>query len=238
MITYPAIDIKNARCVRLLQGRADQETVYHDDPLQPAREFLSLGAQWLHVVDLDGAFSGTPANLDAIAGIAALGIKVQMGGGLRDLDTIHRVLAAGVSRAVVGTRACQDLGFVREMVAAFGDRVAVGIDARNGKVAVHGWTTETNTDVLVLAKELESAGVCTLIHTDITTDGMMMGPNLAAQEALLRSVGVRVIASGGVSRDADLESLALLAERFPHLDGVIVGKAIYEGKVSLERWLR
>jgi phosphoribosylformimino-5-aminoimidazole carboxamide ribotide isomerase len=237
MRIYPAIDIKAGRCVRLLQGRADQETVYHADPLAPARQFLQDGAEWLHVVDLDGAFSGNPINLELIRGICALGAKVQMGGGLRSLAQVEAALAAGVTRVVIGTRACQEPSFVLELVKAFGERIAVGIDANHGKVSIHGWTKDTDLQVLDFARTLEDMGVSTLIHTDIATDGMMKGPNLKAQKALLQQVQSNVIASGGVSRPEDIVNLAALAEQFPNLDGVIVGKALYEGTVSLRDML-
>jgi phosphoribosylformimino-5-aminoimidazole carboxamide ribotide isomerase len=234
MKIYPAIDIKNGRCVRLIQGKADQETVYHSDPLEPARLFALQGMTWVHVVDLDGAFTGNPTNLDLIIEITKLGLNVQMGGGLRSIETVEKVLNAGVSRAVVGTRACQDLEFVKALVKKFGNRIAVGIDAMNGKVAVDGWTKGTDREVLVLARSLEDVGVSTLIHTDIATDGMMKGPNLVAQEALLERVSTDVIASGGISRIEDIENLQKLATRYPHLKGVIIGKALYEGTVSLK----
>ncbi|MCG8528003.1 MAG: 1-(5-phosphoribosyl)-5-[(5-phosphoribosylamino)methylideneamino]imidazole-4-carboxamide isomerase [Opitutales bacterium] len=234
MRIFPAIDIKDGRCVRLLQGKADQETVYHNDPLEPARLFAIGGAEWVHVVDLDGAFSGEPKNLEFIIEIAKLGLKVQMGGGLREIKTIEKVLEAGISRAVIGTRACDDPDFAEEVANEFGNKIAVGIDAKNGKVAVNGWTKGTDREVLVLARMLEDAGVQTLIHTDIATDGMMKGPNIAAQRALLERVTTDVIASGGVSKKEDIGELNKLADQYPHLKGVIVGKALYEGTVKLE----
>lgn len=234
MRIYPAIDIKKGRCVRLLQGKADQETVYHNDPLEPARLFAMEGADWVHVVDLDGAFTGSPTNLELVLKIAKLGLKVQMGGGLRDMKTVEKVINAGVSRAVIGTRACQDTEFAKELVKEFGNKIAVGIDANNGKVAVEGWTKGTDREVLVLARALEDVGVSTLIHTDIATDGMMTGPNVTAQIALLERVSTDVIASGGVSQKADIEKLEELAKQYPHLKGVIVGKALYEGTVHLK----
>jgi phosphoribosylformimino-5-aminoimidazole carboxamide ribotide isomerase len=237
MKVYPAIDIKQGRCVRLLQGRAERETVYYDDPLEPARAFLAEGATWVHVVDLDGAFTGNSTNLEVIRGVVALGLKVQMGGGLRDMQSVDRVLNAGVARAVIGTRACREPEFAKELVAAFGDRIAVGIDANDGKVAVQGWTETTDRDVVTLARQLEGFGVCTIIHTDIATDGMMIGPNLAAQEALLSQVSLNIIASGGVGSDDHLHGLKSLARRYANLDGVIVGKALYERTIRLADWL-
>jgi len=233
MRIYPAIDIKGGRCVRLLQGKAHKETVYHNDPIEPARVFVSQGAEWLHVVDLDGAFTGNPINLEIIRQICALGVKVQMGGGMRSMEIVEKALNVGISRVVVGTRACKEPAFAGELAKAFGDKIAIGIDANNGKVSIDGWTKDTDHNVLELAKTLEDLGVSTLIHTDIATDGMMKGPNYDAQRALLEKVSVQVIASGGVSRKEDVLKLVDMAKDYPHLNGVIVGKAIYEGTVSL-----
>lgn len=233
MTIYPAIDIKGGRCVRLTQGLADQETVYSLDPIAVAAVFKEAGATWIHVVDLDGAFAGEPQNSGPVAGIAALGMKVQLGGGLRTRAAVEKVLAVGVTRVVIGTRAAESQAFVAELVAAFGDRVAVGIDAKNGFVATKGWVTTTTLPTLDLARRMDAVGVRTLIHTDIGTDGMLTGPNIAAQEALMDAVSCGVIASGGVSRREDIVGLAELGRRRPNLDGVIVGKALYEKRVDL-----
>ena len=233
MTIYPAIDIKGGRCVRLTQGRADQETVYAENPADIAAQFRAAGSAWVHVVDLDGAFAGEPTNLAAVAAIVALGMKVQLGGGLRTRAAVERALGQGVSRVVIGTRAAESEAFVAELVQAFGDRIAVGIDAKHGQVAVKGWVAAAGMTALDLARRMEAVGVSTLIHTDIGTDGMLTGPNLAAQETLLQSGNYRVIASGGVSRREDVVALAQLARKHPRLDGVIVGKAIYEGRVEL-----
>ncbi|MDB6170427.1 MAG: 1-(5-phosphoribosyl)-5-[(5-phosphoribosylamino)methylideneamino] imidazole-4-carboxamide isomerase [Verrucomicrobia bacterium] len=233
MTIYPAIDIKGGRCVRLTQGRADQETVYAENPAEVAAEFLAAGSAWVHVVDLDGAFAGEPANLAAVKAIAALGIHVQLGGGLRTRASVERVLGLGVSRVVIGTRAAESEAFVGELVHAFGEQVAVGIDARNGQVAVKGWVSSAGMGALELARRMDLLGVRTLIHTDIGTDGMLTGPNYGAQEAMLQAGGFRVIASGGVSRREDVVELARLAQRHSRLDGVIVGKALYEKRVDL-----
>jgi phosphoribosylformimino-5-aminoimidazole carboxamide ribotide isomerase len=233
MTIYPAIDIKGGRCVRLLQGRADQETVYGENPAVVAASFRAAGSEWVHVVDLDGAFTGEPRNLAAVEAIVAVGMKVQLGGGLRNRAAVDRVLAAGVSRAVIGTRAAESESFISELVAAHGDRIAVGIDAKDGKVAVKGWVDTTGLGALALARRMQELGVRTVIHTDIGTDGMLTGPNFAAQEAMLAIAGLRVIASGGVSRREDVVKLAELARRHANLDGVIVGKAIYEKRVDL-----
>ena len=233
MTIYPAIDIKAGRCVRLTQGRAEAETIYAEDPAAVAATFKAVGADWVHVVDLDGAFAGEPRNFDVVARIATLGLRVQLGGGLRTRAVVERALGLGVSRVVIGTRAAESEAFVTELVAAFGEKIAVGIDAKNGQVAVKGWVDTTATSALALARRMDVLGVRTLIHTDVGTDGMLTGPNLSAQEAMLAAVGCRVIASGGVSRREDVVNLAEIKKRRPNLDGVIVGKAIYEKRVEL-----
>jgi phosphoribosylformimino-5-aminoimidazole carboxamide ribotide isomerase len=233
MTIYPAIDIKSGRCVRLTQGRADQETVYAENPADVAAQFKAAGSAWVHVVDLDGAFAGEPQNLASVQAIAALGMRVQLGGGLRTRASVERALGFGVSRVVIGTRAAESEAFVGDLVREFGEKIAVGIDAKNGKVAVKGWVDTTGTGALDLAKRMDALGVRTLIYTDIGTDGMLTGPNFAAQEAMLAAVKCRVIASGGVSRREDVVKLAELAQRRTNLDGVIVGKALYEKRVEL-----
>jgi phosphoribosylformimino-5-aminoimidazole carboxamide ribotide isomerase len=238
MIIYPAIDIKGGRCVRLSQGRADQETVYSENPAEVAVQFKKAGAQWVHVVDLDGAFSGESQNLSVVRGIAALGMKVELGGGLRTRLAVERALGIGATRVVIGTRAAESEAFVSELVKLFGDRIAVGIDAKNGQVAVKGWVDTTNTSALAMAKRMDALGVRTLIYTDISTDGMLTGPNLPAQEAMLLAVKCRVIASGGVSQQNDVDLLNTLAKKHANLDGVIIGKAIYEKRVDLAQALK
>ncbi|HZZ58649.1 MAG TPA: 1-(5-phosphoribosyl)-5-[(5-phosphoribosylamino)methylideneamino]imidazole-4-carboxamide isomerase [Opitutaceae bacterium] len=238
MIIYPAIDIKGGRCVRLLQGRPEAETVYGDDPAEMARSFRDQGSAWVHVVDLDGAFSGEPRNAAAIGRICGLGLAVQCGGGLRTRADVDRLLGLGVRRVVIGTRAAESEGFVAELVAAHGDRIAVGIDAKNGRVAVKGWADTTADGALELARRMDHLGVATIIHTDIGTDGMLTGPNLPAQAAMAAAVRARLIASGGVSSPGDVERLAELARSHPNLEGVIVGKALYEKRVTLPELLR
>jgi phosphoribosylformimino-5-aminoimidazole carboxamide ribotide isomerase len=233
MTIYPAIDIKGGRCVRLLQGRADQETVYAENPVEVAGQFRAAGSAWVHVVDLDGAFAGEPRNLVVVRAIAALGIKVQLGGGLRTRAAVERALGFGVSRVVIGTRAAESGAFVGELVQAFGEKIAVGIDAKDGQVAVKGWVTTADLSALSLARRMDALGVGTLIHTDIGTDGMLTGPNFPAQEAMLAAGKFNVIASGGVSRREDVVKLAQLTLRHSNLDGVIVGKALYEKRVDL-----
>jgi phosphoribosylformimino-5-aminoimidazole carboxamide ribotide isomerase len=238
MTIYPAIDIKGGRCVRLTQGRADAETVYSDEPAVVAAEFKAAGAEWIHVVDLDGAFTGEPRNLDVVSRITALGIKVQLGGGLRTRKSVELALGKGVARVVIGTRAAESEAFVAELVATFGGRIAVGIDAKAGMVAVKGWVETAGASALGLAQRMDAIGVATLIHTDVGTDGMLAGPNFAAQEAMLDSVRAQVIASGGVGRREDVIRFVDAKRSRPNLDGVIVGKAIYEGRVELGDLLR
>lgn len=233
MIIYPAIDIKGGRCVRLTQGRADEETVYAENPVDVATQFQAAGAKWIHVVDLDGAFTGEPQNLAVVQAIAALGIKVQLGGGLRNRASIERALGMGVQRVVIGTRAVDADSFVGDVVRAFGEKIAVGLDAKNGIVAVKGWVASSGMSALEAARRMDVLGVRTLIHTDIGTDGMLTGPNFEAQQTMLRVGKYGVIASGGVSTRDDVIKFAELARRYVNLDGVIVGKALYEKRVEL-----
>lgn len=237
MLLYPAIDIRGGRCVRLVQGRDDAQTRYHDDPVEPARRFAEAGAEWIHVVDLDGAFDGAPRNLDILRRIAALGPKVQFGGGLRDRATVEAALAAGASRVIVGTRAASDRPFLAEIAAAHGPRLAVGIDAKDGLVAVRGWKDVTQVRATDLAKAAAELGAGTVIFTDIATDGMLSGPNWTSLEAMLEACPAMVIASGGVSGREDIARLARLARTRPNLGGAIVGKALYEGRATLPELL-
>ncbi len=233
MRIYPAIDIRGGRCVRLHQGDKNRETVYYDDPAEPAGLWKKAGSEWVHVVDLDGAFDGVPKNGEAVRRIAATGLKVELGGGIRSSDTVAAALAAGASRVVIGTRACESEEFVKNLVLEHGDRIAVGIDAREGKVAVKGWVDTTGTSAVELARRMAELGVATLIYTDIATDGTLTGPNFAAQQEMLETVSARVIASGGVARREDVARFAEMARKHPNLEGVIVGKALYDGKVDL-----
>ncbi len=227
----PAIDLKGGRCVRLRQGIASDETVYSDDPVQMAQSWEQQGATWLHVVDLDGAFQGFPVHTALIEKIAgAVRIPVEVGGGLRTDDQVEALLALGVARAVLGTRAWTSPETLARLMERFGERVAVGLDARNGRISIKGWTETTGTDALALAARLEALGVQTLIYTDIAQDGMLTGPNTKAIAALCDRVACRVIASGGVASTAHVTALAALGK--PNLAGVIVGKALYEGTVS------
>ena len=232
MKIYPAIDLKDGKCVRLKQGRVDAVTVYSEDPVAMARKWADAGGDWLHVVDLDGAFVGHPVHHEVVKAIAAaIPIPVQLGGGLRTDDDIRRMLDAGVSRVVLGTRACADPSALAALVKAFGDRIAVGIDARNGKVQVKGWVETTDTLAVDLAKRVSALGVSTIIYTDTATDGMLTGPNIDGVRTLCRAVTASVIASGGISTCKDVAALAALG--LPNLEGVIVGKALYEGAVTI-----
>ena len=233
MIVVPAIDVRAGKVVRLKQGRLQDEQVYGHDPLEVARRFRDEGAKRLHVVDLDGAFAGDPGNMDLVKPIAVLGLKVQFGGGVRTRMAVERALGLGVSRVVIGTRAAESEAFVGDLVQAFGDKIAVGIDARDGRVAVKGWVNTLATNAVALARRMDALGVGTLIHTDISTDGMLLGPNFAAQEAMLSAVKCKVIAAGGVSCREDVISFFETKKRRLNLDGVIVGKALYERKVDL-----
>lgn len=229
---YPAIDLKGGRCVRLRQGRADDETVYGTDPVAMARHWVEQGATWLHVVDLDGAFAGRPAQLDVVARIAAAaGVPVQCGGGLRTDEDVQRALDAGVRRVVLGTRAWADTQGLAALVARHGAHLAVGLDARDGMVQIKGWTETTNITAVALARQADELGVQTLIVTDTATDGMLKGTNLEAMSDVCSAVRCTVIASGGVARADDVTALRGLGAR--NLGGAIVGKALYEGHVTL-----
>jgi len=232
MLILPAIDLKGGRCVRLRQGRADEATIYANDPVAMAQRWEAEGGRYLHVVDLDGAFAGKPAHVDVIAKITrAVSIPVEVGGGLRTDDDVRRLLDAGVARAIIGTRACADPDALGALVAEHGARVAVGIDARDGRVQVKGWVETTELRVVELATAMERLGVQTLIVTDTATDGMLQGANVAGIDAVCAAVACGVIASGGVSSPDDVGALVRL--RRPNLIGAIVGKALYEGLTTL-----
>ena len=231
MIFLPAIDLKDGQCVRLLRGEMDHATVFDADPAGRARLFADAGCEWLHVVDLNGAFAGRPVNAAAVAAIVeATGMKVELGGGIRDLATVRHWLAGGVERVVLGTVAVKNPSLVIDACRAFPGRVAVGIDARDGRVAVEGWAETTDIAVLDLARRFEDIGVAALIHTDIARDGAMQGPDIAATVALARAVSIPVILLGGVSSMADLGRIR--AEGGDVLAGVISGRAVYDGHVD------
>jgi len=232
MVVLPAIDLKDGKCVRLRQGRAEAVTVYSNDPVAQARVWLEQGAEQLHVVDLDGAFQGEPKHAPVIAAIIrTLGIPVEVGGGLRTDAQIERLIEAGVARAIVGTRALADEDALVGLVQRFGDKIAVGIDARGGFVQVKGWVETTGTLAIDLARRVEAVGVRTIVYTDTATDGMLGGPNLGAMAQMCRAVSCRVIASGGVSAPEHVKALKALG--CPNLYGAIVGKALYDGRTTL-----
>ena len=231
MILLPAIDLMSGEVVRLRQGRAEEKTVYSRDPAAFARRWESEGGDYLHVVDLDAAFSGEQRNLEAVRAItAAISIPCELGGGMRSEAAIRRAIEAGVARVIIGTRAAESLDFVRAMAAEFGgERIAVGIDAKHGMVSVKGWTEESALTALDLARRAEDAGAGTIIYTDIATDGMLTGPNFAETEKMLGALNCQLIASGGVGSAGHVHRLA----QMPGLYGCIIGKALYDGAVSL-----
>jgi phosphoribosylformimino-5-aminoimidazole carboxamide ribotide isomerase len=232
MLIIPAIDLKDGRCVRLRQGRADEVKVYSADPVQTARQWAARGAHYLHVVDLDGAFQGRPAHAALIASIAgAVAIPVEVGGGLRTDAAIAAALDGGAARVIVGTRAVAEPATLKDLIARFGPRLAVGIDARDGLVQVKGWVETTGTNAAELAAAVDALGAATIIYTDTATDGMLRGPNLAGVRAICGAVKCHVIASGGISSAADIRALRALDQA--NLAGAIVGKALYEGAVEL-----
>ena len=230
MILFPAIDLKDGNCVRLYKGEMSQATVFNDDPAAQALAFEEAGAEWVHLVDLNGAFAGQPVNgaaVDAILG--ALSVPAQLGGGIRDLATIEAWLEKGLARVILGTVAVENPDLVREAAKAFPGQVAVGLDARNGLVATRGWAKETDMQVVDLARAFEDAGIAAIIYTDIERDGAMAGPNIAATQALARAVSVPVIASGGVSSMEDLLALRDTGV----IAGAISGRALYDGAIDL-----
>lgn len=232
MILYPAIDLKDGACVRLVRGAMDQATIFNDDPADQAQQFAQAGCPWLHVVDLNGAFEGRPVNRAAVENIlAAVEMKIQLGGGIRKMAQIEAWLEAGVARIILGTAAIKDPDLVRDACRRFPGRVAVGIDANDGMVAVEGWAETSKTQVLDLAKKFEDAGVAAIIHTDIARDGAMAGPNIEATSALAAAISTPVIASGGVSSVDDL--IAIKAHAHTGIEGVISGRAIYDGRIDL-----
>ncbi|MGR3512812.1 MAG: 1-(5-phosphoribosyl)-5-[(5-phosphoribosylamino)methylideneamino]imidazole-4-carboxamide isomerase [Paracoccaceae bacterium] len=234
MILYPAIDLKDGQCVRLLKGEMGAATVFNDDPGAQAAAFEAAGAEWVHIVDLNGAFAGEPVNATAVESIlAALSVPAQLGGGIRDMATIEGWLSKGLARVILGTVAVEEPDLVREAAKAFPGQVAVGLDARGGKVATRGWAEETEMTVTDLAKAFEDAGIAAIIYTDIDRDGAMGGPNIPATEALARAVEVPVIASGGVSSMDDLLRLRDTGV----IAGAISGRALYDGAIDLSEAL-
>jgi phosphoribosylformimino-5-aminoimidazole carboxamide ribotide isomerase len=232
MILYPAIDLKEGRCVRLLRGEMDAATVFNTDPAAQARAFVEAGCRWLHIVDLDGAFAGKPMNRASVESIlAAVDKPVQLGGGIRDLATISAWLEKGVTRVILGTAALTNPDLVREACRLYPNRVAVGIDARDGKVAVEGWAKASDITATELALRFEDAGVAAIIFTDIDRDGALAGVNVAATAALAQKLKTPVIASGGVASIDDVT--ALKAQEGTGIAGAILGRALYDGRIDL-----
>jgi phosphoribosylformimino-5-aminoimidazole carboxamide ribotide isomerase len=235
---YPAIDLKDGKCVRLKRGEMDKATIYADDPGVQAAKWEQSGFLWVHVVDLNGAFAGRPINVDAVRSIlAAVKIPVQLGGGIRNIAGIEEWLAAGVRRVILGSAAAKDPDLVREAARKFPGRIVVGIDARNGMVATEGWAETSTLKATDLASRLEDAGISAIIYTDISRDGMLSGVNLAETVDLAAKTSLPVIASGGVADVSDIVALKLAAETIENLDGVIVGRALYDGRLKVDEAL-
>jgi phosphoribosylformimino-5-aminoimidazole carboxamide ribotide isomerase len=231
VILFPAIDLKNGEAVRLQQGDMARATVFNSDPAKQAKQFEDQGFEWLHLVDLDGAFAGKPVNALAVASILkAVKIPVQLGGGIRNIATVESWLSEGISRVIIGTAAVREPAFVKEAALKFPGKVAIGIDARGGKVAISGWAEETQLEAAEVAKLFEGAGVAALIYTDVERDGMLQGLNLDSTIALSESVSIPVIASGGFASINDVK--ALLQPRAKKLEGAIAGRALYDGRID------
>lgn len=231
MILFPAIDLKEGRCVRLKQGDMEQATIFNDDPAAQAATFEAQGFQWLHVVDLDGAFAGKPMNAGAVEAILKkVAFPVQLGGGIRDMKTVEGWLEKGIARVIIGTAAVRDPAFVREAAKAFPGKVAVGIDARDGYVAVEGWAETSALAADDLGRRFEDAGVSAIIYTDIARDGMLQGINWDGTIGLAQALSIPVIASGGLASMADIERLC--APDAAILEGAITGRALYDGRID------
>ena len=235
MILYPAIDLKDGQAVRLFKGEMEKATVFNDDPAAQAMEFVEAGCEWLHLVDLNGAFAGEPVNAAPVEAILErTKVPAQLGGGIRDMATIERWLSKGLARVILGTVAVENPALVREAARAFPGQVAVGIDARRGRVATKGWAEETDVLATDLARSFEDAGVAAIIYTDINRDGAMQGPNIEETAALANAVSIPVIASGGVSSIDDLRALKACGAP---LNGAISGRALYDGAIDLKKAL-
>ncbi len=230
MTIYPAIDMLGGKCVRLTQGRYDDSTVYGENPADVAKEWEQKGASWLHIVDLDGARAGEPVNLEAIKNIIkSVSIPIQLGGGIRTMEHIETLISMGISRVILGTSAVKNRQLVLNAVEKFGDKIAVGIDAKDGYVAISGWEQVSEFKAVEFAKIIEACGVKTIIYTDIATDGMLTGPNLEAMSEMANEVSINVIASGGVGKLDDVKNLIPTG-----VSGAIIGRALYAGKLNLE----
>lgn len=236
MIIIPAVDIKNGKCVRLLQGRMDAETIYSDQPEAMAAKWARLGAPLIHVVDLDGAFARSPQNVSSIRNIfGSVDVPIQVGGGIRNEKTVHMYLQMGIQRVIIGSEAINKPAFVKKVCKKYPDRVVIGIDARNGKVAIDGWKETTRIEAVDLAKKFEDCGIAAINFTDIHRDGMQTGPNLEAIRRLAEAISIPVVASGGISSIRDIERLLPLEE--VGVVGIIIGKALYSGGLDLKEAL-
>lgn len=236
MIIIPAVDIKNGKCVRLLQGRMDAETIYSDQPQAMAAKWARLGAPLIHVVDLDGAFAKSPQNVSSIRNIlGSVDVPIQVGGGIRNEKTVHMYLQMGIQRVIIGSEAINKPAFVKKVCKKYPDRVVIGIDARNGKVAIDGWKETTRIEAVDLAKKFEDCGIAAINFTDIHRDGMQTGPNLEAIRRLAEAISIPVVASGGISSIRDIERLLPLEE--VGVVGIIIGKALYSGGLDLKEAL-
>jgi phosphoribosylformimino-5-aminoimidazole carboxamide ribotide isomerase len=234
MLILPAIDLRNGKCVNLVQGRAEDETVFSDDPMGMAERWEAEGAEYLHLVDLDGAFEGSSANLHIVKKIVGtVNIPVQLGGGIRTMERLDAVLALGVARAILGTAALKDPELVETACEKYGERIAVGIDAKDGMVATEGWLTVSQKSAVEFAREMEIRGIQTIVYTDIKSDGMLKGPNVEATQAIVDAVNSDVIGSGGVTSIADLKALKSVGA-----SGAIIGRALYTGALELKTALR
>jgi phosphoribosylformimino-5-aminoimidazole carboxamide ribotide isomerase len=229
MYIIPAIDLLKGKCVRLIQGQYHRQITYEDDPVKQAKEFSSAGAQWLHIIDLDGAKVGKPVNTDAVAAIAALKLlKIELGGGIRDEDAIKQMLDIGVERVIIGTKAVSDFEWFSQVAEKFMGKIVLGLDARGSKVATHGWTQNSHQQLLEFATKAARLPLAAIIYTDIDRDGMMTGPNFERTKALVEAVDIPVIASGGVKEIADVKRLPELG-----VEAVVIGRSLYEGTLNL-----
>ncbi len=230
MLIIPAIDLKDGFCVRLKQGKKEEVTKYSDDPVKTAQNWVNEGAELIHIVDLDGAFTGTQKNLESIKQIRKnVSVAIELGGGIRDIDTISKLIALGIDRIIIGTAAITNPEFLRKACEQYPGKILTGIDAKDGKVAVKGWQEITEKNAIDLAKEAELAGTHSIIYTDIARDGMLSGPNIEATKKIVESLSIPVIASGGISSMNDIENLTKIKKLF----GAITGKAIYSGAIEL-----
>ena len=234
MIIFPAMDLRDGKCVRLYQGKFDESEVVGENPLDVALDFKAKGAEYIHMVDLDGALKGEIKNLSIISEvIKTVGIPVELGGGIRNMETVDMLIDTGLSRVILGTAALKDMNFVKQAVKKYGEKIAVGIDAKNEKVAVNGWIDVSDVDYIDFAKQMESIGVKTIIFTDISKDGTLQGPNLEQLEKIHKSVSCDIIASGGIKNVADLKHIKDMG-----VYGAITGKAIYSGNINLEEAIK